>query len=183
MRAVPRYARRDFAIRIAEIIFRNQGIARPPVPAAAVLKGIANVHRFVHPLYPDEDGITLYDTRSFRYDVYLNWQVIRGRRRWTIAHEMGHILLGHLVDFDVNILDDDELFVLDREANIFAAYFLMPRVWIAPLRGQRLSLSFVGTMKDLYGVSWDALIIHLEENGVFVDKPWTNPVTPSSYAS
>ena len=46
------------------------------------------------------------------------------RRRFTIAHELGHFLLGHQEDS----IDDqlDKPMPLEREANTFASHLLMP---------------------------------------------------------
>ncbi|MGE5552951.1 MAG: ImmA/IrrE family metallo-endopeptidase [Betaproteobacteria bacterium] len=53
------------------------------------------------------------------------------RIRWTITHEIGHIVLGHLLDFDKTRLSrgglsDHEYRVLEREADLFAAEVLAP---------------------------------------------------------
>lgn len=53
------------------------------------------------------------------------------RIRWTLAHEIGHIVLGHLEDFDATSLHRGGLSggqyqVLEREADIFAAELLAP---------------------------------------------------------
>lgn len=54
------------------------------------------------------------------------------RARYSIGHEMGHIVLGHLEQFDKtcllrsNNLTALEYWVLEREAEIFAAELLMP---------------------------------------------------------
>ena len=53
------------------------------------------------------------------------------RTNWTILHEIGHILLGHLDDFGVTALDRGGLTkaaygVLEVETNWFVAEFLMP---------------------------------------------------------
>ena len=60
------------------------------------------------------------------------------RIRWTIAHELGHILLGHFVEFTLTSLlrgvgdreyiglTDEEYGILEVEAHYFAAAFLSP---------------------------------------------------------
>lgn len=46
---------------------------------------------------------------------------------WTIMHEIGHVILGHLTDFDLNDgLSDEEYGVLEKEAHYFAAEVFMP---------------------------------------------------------
>jgi hypothetical protein len=59
-----------------------------------------------------------------------------GRLRFTIAHELGHFLLGHRIPSE-SVLDagDAAPFSVhqEREANVFASEFLMPEEWVAPL--------------------------------------------------
>ena len=50
---------------------------------------------------------------------------------WTIMHEIGHVVLGHLTEFNIGELSrsgltDKEYEVLEKEAHYFAAEFLMP---------------------------------------------------------
>ncbi len=52
---------------------------------------------------------------------------------WTIIHEIGHILLGHLTDFEIQELNrggltKQEYETLEKEAHYFAAELLMPTV-------------------------------------------------------
>lgn len=64
--------------------------------------------------------------------IYNETQPIK-RIYWTIAHEIGHILIGHLDDFDKtrvyrNGLTESEYHVLEQEAHAFAAELLSPFV-------------------------------------------------------
>lgn len=65
--------------------------------------------------------------------VVNNWKRISVERRiFSMAHELGHLVL-HLDDFDVNCTEENE--VHEKEANKFAAEFLMPeqafeREWV-----------------------------------------------------
>jgi Zn-dependent peptidase ImmA (M78 family) len=54
------------------------------------------------------------------------------RMRFTIAHELGHFLLGHGVEREEDIVekDFDEGGRKEREANIFASEILMPEMWV-----------------------------------------------------
>lgn len=68
-------------------------------------------------------------TAMIIYDDTLN--VPKSRIRWTILHEIGHIILGHLDDFENTALNrggigDAEYGVLEVEAHHFASEFLMP---------------------------------------------------------
>ena len=57
------------------------------------------------------------------------------RIRWTLAHEIGHIVMGHLVQYDATALNrrgltQDEYGVLEVEAHCFASDLLAPKTII-----------------------------------------------------
>lgn len=51
------------------------------------------------------------------------------RKRFSIAHELGHFLLGH---DEKDFIDDkfDRPTPIEREANQFASFLLMPKSWV-----------------------------------------------------
>ena len=69
-----------------------------------------------------EDGFTkiIEVNGVFRYCIFYNDSLCDARIRFTIAHEIGHIRLGHL---DENILPYK---IAEAEANYFAKYLLSP---------------------------------------------------------
>ena len=69
----------------------------------------------------EADYLVVYDDRVENYQ----------RVRWTIAHEIGHIVLGHLVSFEATALcrgslTEKDYKVLEREADTFAVNLLAP---------------------------------------------------------
>lgn len=78
------------------------------------------------------DGFTIRD-HAGKLFVYYNEQCSPQRTRFTLAHELGHIVLGHLTagDFGVQYSprNNEPLEVRDpaeREANVFASRLLAP---------------------------------------------------------
>lgn len=70
------------------------------------------------------------DTNTY-LTVYDDAIIPESRIRWTVAHEIGHIVLNHLIEFDKTALNrgglsKDEYAVLEVEANNFAAEILTP---------------------------------------------------------
>ena len=68
--------------------------------------------------------------------VYDDRVASEGRVRWTIAHELGHIFLGHLVSFEATALcrgslTEEQYRVLEREADTFAVNLLAPVTIVA----------------------------------------------------
>jgi len=98
--------------------------------------------------------------------VYINRDSLDQRINWTYAHEIAHIKLKHLEDYDCNSLNDRELWRLDREANIFTSNFLMPEEWIRERASSPLSKAALGSLRATFDVSWEALINRLDELGI-----------------
>ena len=83
------------------------------------------------------DGVSILNTSKFsnkKYAIPFNdTRKPKTRINWTLAHEFGHIILNHLVDFEQSKLlrsniSDSEYSVLDKEAVAFAAELLVPTV-------------------------------------------------------
>ena len=70
-------------------------------------------------------GLSFYDRGSFR--VIIDYNQILTRRRFTLAHELGHILLGHLlVDTPQGRTFDKSKPEMETQADIFASRLLAP---------------------------------------------------------
>ncbi len=80
--------------------------------------------------YETEDAFTIY--QDGRYSINYNDEITSpGRIRFTLMHEIGHIYLNHLSEFEQTVLtrsglSDAEYELLEKEANIFAAEVLSP---------------------------------------------------------
>ncbi len=82
-----------------------------------------------------EDAFTIYDAKKDKYLIFYNDldQEIMGtnRYRWNIAHELGHVMLGHhkrskKTKIFRNSLSKNEYNALEDEADYFASYILVP---------------------------------------------------------
>jgi Zn-dependent peptidase ImmA (M78 family) len=129
-----------------------------PVPVEKIAKvfGLEVVefpfHNKISGLLKKEDGI-----------IGVNQNHHPVRRRFTIAHELGHFLLGHGLG-DVaqeEIIDDsfDKSHPQEREANQFAASLLMPSDLIK--KEIKKNGMDVETLSKTFGVSKQAITIRL----------------------
>lgn len=80
----------------------------------------------IHVLQPSESGLSLYDGQQ--WFVVFDETDSRQRRRFTVAHEFGHIFLGHTLRAESRFA---RTFVKDKpvyetEADIFASRLLAP---------------------------------------------------------
>lgn len=76
------------------------------------------------------DGYSIYNGTNYTIS-YNNKIKSQGRINFTLAHEIGHIILGHHKDFDVtstlkNNFTKEEYRILENEANCFARNILAP---------------------------------------------------------
>lgn len=88
----------------------------------------------VDPQAKNGDGFSFKMEKQY-YIVFNDSVNSLGRIRFTLAHEMGHILLGHVetITFYRNREIDSETAVKETQANIFARDLLMPAVVLSGL--------------------------------------------------
>lgn len=85
------------------------------------------------------------------------------RNYYTLAHELGHIILGHFFEFEKTSLLrggllDKEYKVLEREAEIFAAEFLMPMPVL-----RKLQINSYRDIVNICKVTYTSAKIRMEE--------------------
>lgn len=96
------------------------------------------------------------------------------RVRWSMCHELMHVLLQHLDDFSALHLSAEQEGVLCREADLGTSELLLPagavRHFIADrfpaAAGIGLLPREVGALKEHFQVSWQAMTIRLDELGI-----------------
>lgn len=84
------------------------------------------------------------------------------RRRFTIAHELGHFLLGHGMEIaQEETIDEsfDKPLPQEREANMFASFLLMPADWVK-VQVKKDGLN-IDNLAKTFGVSKQAITIRL----------------------
>jgi Zn-dependent peptidase ImmA (M78 family)/DNA-binding XRE family transcriptional regulator len=94
------------------------------------------------------------------------------RLRYDLAHELGHIAMHDEPDAGNA--------VLERQANLFAAHFLMPAHQLAPVLPHRFDLPALLALKRTWGVSVAALLYHARELGCMTDAAYRNAVIKMS---
>ncbi len=108
-----------------------------------------------------------------RIIIGVNMQHHENRQRFTIAHELGHMLLHAdqplIVDNDglslIGRRQEGETTVRETEANAFAAALLMPEEWLQQARGsQEIAVDAdekVSALAKKFGVSQQAMMFRL----------------------
>lgn len=102
----------------------------PAIDIESLLKEYADVEFVEFPI--KIDGLCLgLKAPGRRPVVLISSQLIRSRRRFTMAHELGHVLIpwhmGNIIDLvDIERNAGDEFSNMESEANRFASELLMP---------------------------------------------------------
>lgn len=163
---------------MVEELLKEAQIAQPPVPVErlAELRG-AIVRRVPFPGDDGEVSGMLYQDGQHTI-IGVNQSHFQTRQRFTIAHELGHLLLhpvDHLhLDRDFRVAWRDgrsaqATDIKEIEANQFAAELLMPAFMLRQeLEGQTVDIEDDGCIKKLagqYEVSLQAMIFRLTNLG------------------
>ncbi len=93
------------------------------------------------------------------------------RKIFTIAHELGHIIM-HPSSFND---EDEEIKAQEEEANIFASHFIMPRIAFKKRLNEVKGLNFVDVIlhiKRVFKVSYKTVIYRLIEEEIADSKMW-----------
>jgi Zn-dependent peptidase ImmA (M78 family) len=148
-----------------------RGLSRPPVDLEGIARQLGAEIRLFD-LESDVSGVLYRD--GDRRVVVVNAAHPEARRRFTIAHELGHLALhkGSAVHvdegFQINFRDPRSATaenVEEVEANAFAANLLMPAAWLwADLDRETFDLGDDGMLERLaerYQVSKQAMVFRL----------------------
>ena len=107
--------------------------------------GIFVFHADLEPI--DVDGLTLR-LPGLPPIIVLNRHLLGDRLRFTLAHELGHLVMQSVPSPD-----------MEKEANEFASALLIPADDIRPyLQGRRIDLSLLALLKPVWRVSMAALL-------------------------
>lgn len=141
---IPSYARYDYCNQKACEFLEEFNIITFPVNIESVIHknkwGLIKYSEIMHDFNCDrgtvirclgsKDGYTQYDGNNYTI-AYNDDDSLGNRTRFTLMHEVGHIYLGHLTDFEATklfrgSLTKSENKVLENEANAFARNVLVP---------------------------------------------------------
>jgi Zn-dependent peptidase ImmA (M78 family) len=141
----------------------------PPIDIFALVKRYARIEILHLPL--DIDGVSFNLKIPGRQPVVvLNDTRPPRRKRFTLAHELGHVLIpwhiGTILD-EIDLSDhgrDLSYWELENEANRFAGELLMPRTWVENLIiTYKNPCDLVACVTEIANVSADAALIRVKQ--------------------
>lgn len=147
-------------------ILNKYNITEPGVPIKEILKDYARLFYFdgKSNLKRQESGFCIYDGKCYR--VYLNKNLCAGRDHFSHAHELGHIVTKHPFDYDIKNLTEAQIKLIDREADLFSVYIMMPEHIMWKYVKGPFTIQKIGRYKDWFHVSWEAFGKRLVELGM-----------------
>jgi len=169
----PRY---NLAKRKAQQLLAQANITAVPVPLETIAAAI-DAKIYYEP-YNGEHMSGMAYREDGQHLIGVNSLHSKRRQRFTIAHEIGHLVL-HTKD-DIHVDETLPMFRTERsslaiddkeiEANQFAAELLMPAVWLLKdLRNRHIDIEeddqVIKELADTYGVSTQAMTIRLAAVG------------------
>lgn len=132
------------------------GLGSGPVGDLAVLlEERFGTHVAAQPIAGDVHGICVSDGKVSV--VLLNTNDRWARQRFTLAHELAHLLVGDLELYEVMWRDERED-LPERRADAFAAHFLAPDDGIRQVvAGRQVGSAVVAQLMDYFGVSLESM--------------------------
>lgn len=153
---IPKYARYEYCAKRACEFLEEYNISSFPVdvekiihdqkwaltPYSQIMEEFQCDRETVIRCLRSRDGYTQLDKDNYSI-AYNDDSLLGNRKRFTLMHEVGHIYLHHLTDFDITLisrgsLTKDENRVLENEANTFARNVLVPTSMLQQLENKSI---------------------------------------------
>lgn len=109
-------------------------------------------------------GFTCYDEKKARYRIFADenlFEYCPARSKFTLAHELGHILLDHFTYTNNSLYMD---YIMEREANTFVDELLMPTESIL---WHRCSVKEVAEIYEVSVLAAYNKISHIKSNALY----------------
>lgn len=155
--------------RQATRLLKLAGIAGPPVPVEEIVASLPRVEVRRHPSLPSSGRAQWTGTR---WVILVDSSEARVRQRYSIGHELGHVIMHSLATTVLPETDKHSTETrLEQACEYFAACLLMPRLWIKRAYYDE-SIQDVPALARLFNVSWVAMRLRQEQLGL-VPRPVT----------
>ena len=157
---------RELAKRAREALGLGDG---PIGDLTAIIEEHIGAHILVEPLPQGVHGFCAVCPSAGRLPaaavIIVNGEDVLGRQRFTLAHELCHLLAGDPVDVEV-LSSQTEKSSAEHRADAFAVAFLAPDEGVRRAVGeQRFDEALVRRLSRLFGMSHQAMTRRLEEVG------------------
>jgi len=149
--------------KMAQKILRRHKIL-PPYNLQELVSIYGDISYYPFPI--DADGITIGIGETKKPQILINSTKAEIRQRFTLAHELGHIIIpwhtGTIVSHCDGMAGEFEYRTMESEANKFAAELLMPTDWLtSEFQSGKKFGDYVNSIIERSQVSRDAALIKI----------------------
>ncbi|MBQ1871841.1 MAG: ImmA/IrrE family metallo-endopeptidase [Lachnospiraceae bacterium] len=135
-----------------------------PVDIFAMVQRMSDITLIMYPLGEHISGYC----RKYEYTniIVINSNMSVGRQRFSLAHELYHILYDSTMSFYV-CMNFNNKAVNEQEADLFASYFLMPQTALSRFNMSKpVSVDEIVRIEQYYHVSRKAVLFRLLNEGL-----------------
>lgn len=176
---LPRFKESDAPKTVAQNLRRKFGVGDKPIPGLRIILENEGVRAFELPV--PEDAFSGFSFWHLEYGpcILLNANELKGRKNFTLAHELAHLLYGHASTLCYIPLKLSEVHKgIEFKANQFAIELLLPETSVVEdFKTRSLSVTpsqkELGQIADKWGVSIQTLGYRLE-NFELVKRGYTD---------
>ncbi|MGH3941530.1 MAG: helix-turn-helix domain-containing protein [Pseudonocardiaceae bacterium] len=130
-----------------------------------LVEKLLNIDVSLEPLPSGLDGLSAVQG-NFRVAL-ISTHISAARQRWTLAHEILHILAGDSIELTVDENTFGVKTPVETRANSFAGEFLVPTdALLVDAKGEELTEEFIGSLLGRFRVSLDALAFRLHNANI-----------------
>lgn len=144
-------------------ILLQQHVTKLPVMIGELCKNMGVKVLYYTPTDQNDGASTIVNHQPH---IYVAKDCLPTRQRFTVAHELGHILLGHVGEFDlVNREPSATDNPIEQAANVFASRLLAPACVLAALH-----MTAPEQIAELCGISYTAAKYRAERMGALYQR-------------
>lgn len=154
-----------------------------PIDIFPLAQNIENLTLFYYPLGENISGACI-KSQNFSI-IAINSGMSYGRQRFTLAHEFYHLYFDSSATHMICHKDLSTSSIIEKEANYFASYFLMPYSSLDICLNETinatnvpLSLNDIVKIEQFFGISRQALLVRLAD-----EKRISTPIDPALQSS
>lgn len=143
-----------------------------PIDIFSLVQGIKNLTLIFYPLSKNISGVCYKGKDS--HAILINSDMSQGRQRFSLAHELFHLFYDDKETMTASISEIGGGDELEREADQFASYFLIPQYsldeMIEKYVKKPISLEDVIMLEQYFGVSHQAMLYRLLDEKLISKK-------------
>ena len=134
-----------------------------------VLEEFPNITIIFHPISENTSGICI--NKDNIQIICINSDMNLSRRRFTLAHELYHLLIEK--SFKLFVCNDNNKSDSEKEANIFASFLLMPdealKIYIKKNNITKLNLDNIINLEQYFQIGHRAMLIRLKQDNYITE--------------